>query len=115
MQLGRTRSKSPSKPRADGATFAALEERELYELISLRAHELYLQRGTAAGDELTDWLRAETDVLATISALSSRAKKPFQKIVKKPRSLPGQRSTGVRPRSTSRKAKVQDGAQNNTR
>ena len=29
-----------------------------------RAFELYLERGTAPGDEVDDWLRAERDLMA---------------------------------------------------
>jgi Protein of unknown function (DUF2934) len=38
---------------------------EVYDLIALRAYEIYQQRGGAGGDELGDWFRAEAEVLAS--------------------------------------------------
>jgi hypothetical protein len=32
--------------------------------VRLRAYELYLQRGTIPGDEVSDWLQAERELLA---------------------------------------------------
>jgi hypothetical protein len=34
------------------------------EQIRVRAYELYVQRGSASGSELEDWLQAEEEVLA---------------------------------------------------
>jgi Protein of unknown function (DUF2934) len=34
----------------------------LQEKIRLRAYELYVQRGSQAGSELDDWLRAEAEI-----------------------------------------------------
>lgn len=40
---------------------------EIRNLIAERAYELYLQRGVGCGDEVSDWLRAEREVLASMS------------------------------------------------
>jgi len=45
----------------------APEEREVQEAISLRAYEIYQGRGGAHGNDLDDWLRAETEVLAALT------------------------------------------------
>jgi hypothetical protein len=45
---------------------SSLSGEEIHELIARRAYELYQQRGAEAGDELSDWLRAEAEVLASI-------------------------------------------------
>ena len=41
-------------------------ENDLRELIAIRAYELYAQRGSALGDETTDWLMAEAEVLSCL-------------------------------------------------
>ena len=38
-----------------------LNERPTHEQISLRAYQIYLERGARAGNELDDWLRAERE------------------------------------------------------
>jgi hypothetical protein len=43
---------------------------EVRELIASRAYELYKHRGTAFGDELTDWLNAEAEVVTMLLAKS---------------------------------------------
>jgi hypothetical protein len=42
---------------AQGDDQPALDER-----IRIRAYELYRQRGGASGDDMNDWLRAESEV-----------------------------------------------------
>ena len=37
-------------------------ECDVRELVAIRAYELYLQRQTASGDDVTDWLTAEAEV-----------------------------------------------------
>jgi hypothetical protein len=69
MQLRRTRSKVSADSSNNGTTFIPPTQAELYELISARAYELYLQRATAPGDAFTDWLKAEVEVLATTDTL----------------------------------------------
>ncbi len=39
-----------------------LNERPTHEQISLRAYQIYLERGARAGNELDDWLRAEREL-----------------------------------------------------
>jgi hypothetical protein len=43
------------------------------ELIARRAYELYESRGSGPGDELTDWLTAEREVLAGATSLKQEA------------------------------------------
>lgn len=45
-----------------------------HEQIELRAYQIYIERGEAAGNELQDWLEAERDLLA-------RYAKPLQQPV----------------------------------
>jgi hypothetical protein len=40
----------------------------LRELIARRAYELYEERGRTDGDDLNDWLRAETEVRSSTSS-----------------------------------------------
>jgi len=40
---------------------------QLYELIATRAYEMYELRGSGAGDALSDWLAAESEIMATLS------------------------------------------------
>lgn len=42
-------------------------DREVQEVISLRAYEIYQSRGCANGCDLDDWLRAENEVLAALT------------------------------------------------
>jgi hypothetical protein len=44
------------------------ENGSLHDRISLRAYELYEQRGRADGLEVTDWIKAEAEVLAAESS-----------------------------------------------
>ena len=44
---------------------------EVYDLIALRAYEIYQQRGGGAGDELGDWLTAEAEVLTSLGRRAS--------------------------------------------
>lgn len=46
---------------------------QLYELIAIRAYELYQMREAQAGDELADWLTAEREILSGMSGLKSEA------------------------------------------
>ncbi len=43
-----------------------LDEDTIRELVSIRAYELFLNRGCEHGRDLDDWLRAEQDVLASL-------------------------------------------------
>ena len=45
----------------------------LYESIARRAYELYELRGSGPGDELTDWLMAEREILAGVTGLEATA------------------------------------------
>jgi hypothetical protein len=44
------------------------------EEIALRAYEIYLERGSARGNELEDWTRAERELLQPKSKPRSKAK-----------------------------------------
>jgi len=52
---------------------AVSSELKLYELIACRAYELYEMRGSGPGDELSDWLAAEREVLAQLSTARGEA------------------------------------------
>lgn len=41
------------------------EDLPVEERIRLRAYELYIERGSANGSELDDWLQAEDEILAS--------------------------------------------------
>ena len=43
------------------------------EQIRLRAHQLYVQRGSQPGSELEDWLRAEAEILRAQDAAVDEA------------------------------------------
>ena len=43
------------------------------ERIRLRAHQLYVQRGSQPGSELEDWLRAEAEILRAQDAAVDEA------------------------------------------
>jgi len=58
----------------DGNTPAEAATLNVTELIERRAYELYESRGSRPGDELTDWLTAEREVLAGFSSLTSDPK-----------------------------------------
>jgi len=49
--------------------FANYEE-ELHKLITKRAHELSQQRHNGNGDEFSDWLRAEQEILQELDCRS---------------------------------------------
>ena len=48
------------------ASITPPSEGDLRELIAIRAYELYVERGSAQGDETTDWLMAEAEVLSCL-------------------------------------------------
>jgi hypothetical protein len=48
-------AKSPATNGNGAAIFSA-------EMIRVRAYEVFLERGTAVGDELSDWLTAEREI-----------------------------------------------------
>ena len=41
-------------------------EYEVRELVAIRAYEIFVQRDAAGGDDLTDWLTAEAEVLSCL-------------------------------------------------
>lgn len=43
-----------------------LSDDELRALIELRAYKIYQQRGDGAGDNLSDWIQAEAEILASL-------------------------------------------------
>lgn len=46
----------------------SLSASEVRELVASRAYDLYKERGTEFGDELSDWLKAEADVVTMLLA-----------------------------------------------
>lgn len=65
------RRKSKADQTGCGSTELATEH--LHELIARRAYELYELRGSGPGDELTDWLMAEQEILAVVTGLKAAA------------------------------------------
>src|SRR5215469_6530862 len=65
------RQKSKADQTGRGSTEPATEH--LHELIARRAYELYELRGSGPGDELTDWLMAEQEILAGTTGLKATA------------------------------------------
>jgi hypothetical protein len=60
-----TRTREDSKPKAEKKApggLQRLDDRQLQELISRRAYELYLQRGREDGHDLQDWFNAEREI-----------------------------------------------------
>lgn len=47
---------------------APLEESRIFEMICERAYELYDQRGCTHGKDIEDWLQAEAEVRANLTA-----------------------------------------------
>jgi DUF2934 family protein len=81
------RTETPTK-RTRNANSAHVESalmsgHELHELIAVRAFEIYSQDASTDGDALTNWLRAEAEVL---SSLQSGATSPM------PSNKPAERS-----------------------
>ena len=75
LRSKRSESKLSQSYRYLGDPITPPTDGELRELISLRAYELYVERGTAEGDEIGDWLKAESEVSDAISELFAPAKK----------------------------------------
>lgn len=63
---GRAASAKSNHPR--NVTPPSLSAEEVHELIESRAYELYEHRGTAPGDEVSDWRKAEAEVVAMLLA-----------------------------------------------
>jgi hypothetical protein len=57
-----------AKSTVDGPGLVETPILSVPELIARRAYELYESRGSGPGDELTDWLAAEQEVLAGTAA-----------------------------------------------
>jgi hypothetical protein len=72
-------------------------ECDMRELIALRAYELYVQRGAAGGDEATDWLTAEAEVLSCLRT------NPLYEPPRVPRSVNGTKKAAPKLAARSRK------------
>lgn len=80
-----------------GPTFSASQVREL---ISMRAYEIYTQRENGSADELSDWLKAEAEVVTMLLA------DPQETVeLEAPKGL-----TAARPRTATRVSKAANGA-----
>jgi hypothetical protein len=98
----------------DGNASAEAAALNMTELIARRAYELYESRGSTPGDELTDWLTAEQEVLAGFSSLTSEVKgstrdrdsvakaAPRKKASKASTIASGKKATSTATRSTAR-------------
>jgi hypothetical protein len=75
-------------------------ESDVREVIALRAYELYLQREAAYGDEMTDWLTAEAEVLRCLEA------NPLYSQPRAPRSLNASKKAAPKLTAPSRARKT---------
>jgi len=73
------------------------------ELIARRAYELYESRGSRPGDELTDWLTAEREVLAGFGSLASEAKGSTRELEVVAKAAPRKKALKVASPATARK------------
>jgi DUF2934 family protein len=69
-----TRKAFPAEMTKTGAHGSSLDRAE----IALRAYHIYLERGSAPGNELDDWTRAERELLGT-NGKSHRKVRPKSK------------------------------------
>ena len=88
-----------NRPPANSSLISA-SECDMREVIALRAYELYLQRESAYGDEVTDWLTAEAEVLRCLEA------NPLYSKPRAPRSVNDSKKTAPRPAAHSRARKT---------
>jgi hypothetical protein len=58
----------------EGDSLPPAVDEGLRELISMRAYELYLERGASDGEATTDWLRAEQEIMSALNEFSSPRK-----------------------------------------
>ncbi len=66
-------AKAPEKSSAEGAPPTA-GSHPTREEIELRAHQIYVERGGAAGSEVEDWLQAERELLEKFGKTGVKAK-----------------------------------------
>jgi hypothetical protein len=64
-------AQADAKPEIGGNRIPAMET-SLYEVIELRAYELYQQRGDGEGDAMSDWLQAETEIMSELGLSNIR-------------------------------------------
>ena len=62
--MAKTRESSSPKSKKPAATNG---HQPTHEQIALRAYHIYLERGSAPGNELEDWTRAERELVAEAS------------------------------------------------
>jgi hypothetical protein len=103
----------PGNRRSPKASFRLPSDGDLRELIAIRAYELYVQRGSAQGDETTDWLMAEAEVMSALHTSTlytqpspTRSRNGVKKTASKltapsrtPRTLAAASSRKTRPKS----------------
>jgi hypothetical protein len=53
---------APTKKPAANPISPSINLQDFMDEIRVRANEIYLKRGNAPGDELSDWLQAERDI-----------------------------------------------------
>jgi hypothetical protein len=80
--------------------FPTLTASQVRELISRRAYEIYTQRETGFDDELSDWLKAEAEVVTMLLADPQQSAE-----TETPNGL-----TAARPRTAPRVSKAAEGA-----
>ena len=74
-------------------------ECDVRELVAIRAYELYLKRGRDGGDEVSDWMMAEAEVLSYLET------NPLYEQPRVSRSVNGAKKGGKKPAVPSRARK----------
>lgn len=96
---------------------SSLSASEVRELIGSRAYELYKDRGSEFGDELSDWLKAEAEVVTMLLAVPQEPDETEKQIGRQPARTTNATSVrraanGARPRA-SRKSKPKNALKGN--
>jgi hypothetical protein len=95
-----SKSNLPVAYMPEGDSMTPVVDEGLRELISLRAYELYLERGATDGEATTDWLRAEQEIMTALAEFSSprklRGKTLPERLFKRAPRKPAARKDGVK-------------------
>jgi len=69
-------SSTRRKTQAPARNYESDEQVDVRELIARRAYEIYEERGGCDGDDINDWLRAETEVKSALRLEKRRSATP---------------------------------------
>jgi hypothetical protein len=70
MATRSTKKRTEADETTERALAAPLSAAELHARITARAHEVFLERNGAPGDELSDWLTAEREVCGSLLSIA---------------------------------------------